>query len=92
MKQVVTMGEKHGVKFGCDEKTGEISIRAPCKKYRNVFSIKVPLMYPEQGVSFEFKASNFPDDIQHMFKAQTDEIVRRCEAGFFVFFNFYYLR
>ena len=79
------MGEKYGVKFGCDEKTGEISIRAPCKKYRNVFSIKVPLLYPEQGVSVEFKGSNFPEDIQHMFKAQTDEIVRRCEAGHFVF-------
>ena len=78
---MIAMGEKHGAKLGCDEKTGEISIRIPCKKYRNTFSIKVPLLYPEQGVCVEFKASYFPEDIQRIYKAQADEIVRRCEAG-----------
>ena len=49
MKQIIALGERSNCKIGCDENTGEILIRTPCKNYRNAFSIKVPLMYPEKG-------------------------------------------
>ena len=82
MKQIATLCESKGVKINCNEQSGEVAIGFTYKMYKQNFTLKVPLMYPEEGVSVEFKASNYPLDIQFMFKSQVDELIRRCLAGY----------
>ena len=48
--------------------------------YKQAIKLKVPPLYPEEGVLIEFLGSNFPVDIQYMFRCQgkvraTDEAV-----------------
>lgn len=81
MKQISTLVEGKG-QIGCDEKEGVISIRVGTGNYRQSMRLKVPYNYPEEGVQIEFLTSSYPYEIQNMFKSQTEEIVRRCEAGF----------
>lgn len=57
-------------------------MRLSCGEYKQNIKLKVPYNYPEEGVEVDFVSSNFPADIQLMFKSQAEEIVRRCEAGF----------
>jgi len=80
MKLVATLCEGKG-QLGCDEKEGVLHMRLSKDNYRQSIKLKVPPMYPEEGVQIEFLNSNFPPDIQWMFKAQAEEIARRCEAG-----------
>lgn len=81
MKQVGTLSEGKG-SLKVDEKEGVIRLRLTCGQYKQLISLKVPYDYPEQGAVIEFGASNYPADIQLMFKSQAEEIVRRCEAGY----------
>ena len=81
MKLVSTLCEGKG-QLGCDEKEGILHMRLSKDNYRQSIKLKIPPMYPEEGVEIEFLKSNFPTDIQWMFKAQAEEIARRCEAGF----------
>lgn len=80
MKQVATLCEGKGL-LGADEKEGALVMRLQCGKYRQNIKLKVPYNYPEEGVVIEFLTSNFPADIQYMFRSQGEEIVRRCVAG-----------
>lgn len=80
MKQVVTLCEGKG-QLGCDEKEGTLHMKLKCGDYYQGIKLIIPQMYPEEGVSIEFTTSNFPSDIMFMFKAQANEIVRRCESG-----------
>jgi len=82
LKQVASLCTDKGGRFSCDEKIGIINIFIPCGKYRQNFLVSIPEMYPEKAISVEIKSSNFPPDIQYMFKSQADELLRRCEAGF----------
>jgi hypothetical protein len=81
MKQVATLCEGKG-QLGVDEKEGVLQMRISTGKYRQNIKLKVPYNYPEVGVQIEFVSSNFPNDIQYMFKSQAEDIVRKCEAGF----------
>jgi hypothetical protein len=38
--------------------------------YRQAIKLKVPPLYPEDGVTVEFLGSNFPPEIQYMFRCQ----------------------
>ena len=38
--------------------------------YKQAIKLKVPPLYPEEGVHIEFLGSNFPEDIQYMFRCQ----------------------
>lgn len=82
MKQVAALCTEKGGRFGCDEKLGVLNISIPCGKYRQTIVVTVPEMYPEKAIAVEIKSSNFPQDIQFMFKSQADELLRRCEAGY----------
>lgn len=81
MKQIATLVEGKG-QIGVDEKEGVIQLRMKCNNYKQNIKLKVPYNYPVEGVQIEFLASNFPQDIQIMFKGQVDELVRKFEAGF----------
>ncbi len=90
IKQVMTLingGEgkvdptKSKGQIGADDKEGIIQLRLSCGQYRQNIKLKVPYNYPEEGVEIEFLTSNLPQEIQYMFKAQADEIVRKCESG-----------
>jgi len=81
MKQVATLCESKKVQLGADEKTGVLQMRIQTGKYRQIIKLTVPYNYPEDGVEIEFLTSNFPPEIQHVFKAQSEEIVRRCVSG-----------
>jgi len=81
MKAVANLCEGKG-QLGCDDKEGILHMRISKDNYRQSIKLKIPPMYPEEGVEIEFLNSNFPDDIQWMFKAQAEEIIRRCVAGF----------
>lgn len=81
MKQIATLMEGKG-QLGCDEKEGIIQIILIANKYRANIKLKVPYNYPEEGVNVEFVSSNFPVEIQYMFKSQTEELIRKLEAGF----------
>jgi hypothetical protein len=90
IKQVMTLvngGEgkvdpsKAKGQIGADEKEGVVQLRLSCGAYRQNIKLKVPYNYPEEGVEIEFLTSNLPQDIQYMFKAQAEDIVRKCEAG-----------
>ena len=80
MKQVFTLCEKHG-KCGADDKEGLVQLRLQSGSYRQVIQVRVPPSYPEEGVSVDFQASDFPHDIQLIYSAQADEISRRCVAA-----------
>ncbi len=80
MKSVAALCEGKGV-LGADEKEGVLQMRLTTGAYKQVIKLRIPLNYPEEGVQVEFLSSNFPVDIQFMFKSQAEEIVRRCEAG-----------
>jgi hypothetical protein len=81
MKQVATLCEGKGV-LSVDEKEGLLQLDLRNGKYRQQVKLRVPPDYPESGVRTEWLFSTFPQDIQYMHRSQTEEIVRRCEAGF----------
>lgn len=81
MKQVMTLCEGKGT-LGCDDKEGILQMRLTQGAYKQSIKLKIPPNYPEEGVEIEFLNSNFPYDLQYMYKSQAEEIVRRCEAGF----------
>ena len=81
MKQVMTLCEGKGT-LGCDDKEGVLQMRLTQGAYKQSIKLKIPPSYPEDGVEIEFLNSNFPMDLQYMYKSQAEEIVRRCEAGF----------
>lgn len=81
MKQIASLVEGKG-QIGIDEKEGVIQLRLKCNQYQQNIKLKVPYNYPVEGVVIEFLKSNFPQDIQIMFKGQVDELVRKFEAGF----------
>eukprot|EP01031_Cornospumella_fuschlensis_P041424 gene41424-50544_t len=80
MKQVAALCEGKG-QLGADEKEGVLQLRLHCDAYKLNVRLRVPALYPEEGVRVEVGSCNFPADIQLAFFAQADEIVRRCEAG-----------
>lgn len=80
MKLVAALCEGKG-QLGCDDKEGVLHMRLVKDNYRQSIKLRIPAMYPEEGVQIEFLNSNFPSDIQWMFKAQAEEVARRCEAG-----------
>lgn len=80
MKQVATICEGKG-KLGADEKEGLLHMQLKTGNYHQGVKLRVPAMYPEEGIQIEFTTSSFPADITYMFKSQAEEIVRRCEAG-----------
>eukprot|EP01036_Dinobryon_divergens_P025885 gene25885-34477_t len=80
IKQVLPLCEGKA-SMSADEKDGTIRMKMTSAGYYQVIKLKVPYLYPEEGVQIEFGASSFPSDIQHMFCAQASEIVRRCVAG-----------
>eukprot|EP01038_Epipyxis_sp_PR26KG_P006293 gene6293-8667_t len=81
MKQVATLCANKG-SLSVVDKEGLIRMKLQCGQYKQVIHLRIPLLYPEQGVEIEFISSNYPSQIQYMFKSQAEEIVRRCEAGF----------
>jgi ubiquitin-protein ligase len=81
VKQVMTLCEGKG-SLAADEKEGILTMKLTQGAYKQNIKLKIPHMYPEEGVEIEFAASNFHPDMQYMFKSQADEIVRRCIAGF----------
>ncbi len=81
MKSVMSLCEGKG-QIGADDKEGVISLRLQQGRYRQAIKLKVPPSYPEEGVAIEFTTSNFPADMQYMFRSQAEEIVRRCVSGF----------
>ena len=81
IKQVMTLCEGKG-NLSADDKEGVLTMRLAHGQYRQGIKLKVPAMYPEEGVQIEFTTSTFPADLQYMFRSQAEEIVRRCESGF----------
>jgi hypothetical protein len=81
LKQVTNLCEGKGA-WGVDEKEGVIQLRLQAGQYRQVVKIRVPVLYPEEGVKIEFTSSTFPADMQHMFRSQAEAIVCRCVSGF----------
>jgi hypothetical protein len=81
IKQVMTLCDGKGT-FGADDKEGILSVRLTSGRFKQSFKFKIPYNYPEEGVQIEFLSSNFPNEIQQMFKSQVEEIIRRCVAGF----------
>jgi hypothetical protein len=81
IKQVMALCEGKGA-LKAEEKDGVLSMRLVHGAYKQNIKLKVPPLYPEEGVELEFCGSNFPSDMQYMFKSQADEIIRRCIAGF----------
>ena len=45
-------------------------MRLTVGQYRQAIKLKVPPLYPEEEVTIEFITSNYPKDIQYMFKCQ----------------------
>lgn len=83
VKQVMTLCEGKG-NMSANEKEGLLRFRLREGEYRQDINIRIPYLYPEEGVEIEFlsSGSNFPTDIQNMYYSQAQEIVRRCVAGF----------
>jgi hypothetical protein len=71
MKQVAALCEGRG-QLGADEKEGILQLRLTEGAYRQTVKLKVPPMYPEEGVQVEFTTSNFPAAMQYMFRSQTE--------------------
>ena len=59
-----------------------LQLRLKQGMYRQSINVRVPELYPEEAVQIDIKQSSFPADISYMYKAQADEIARRCAAGF----------
>jgi hypothetical protein len=81
VKQVMTLCEGKG-NLSANEKEGLLRFRLREGNYRQPFNIRIPSLYPEEGVEIEFLPnSNFPVDIQNMYLSQAQELCRRCVAG-----------
>lgn len=80
MRQVAALCEGKG-QLRANETEGSLHLRLIQGSYEQSIILKVHPMYPEGGVSIEFTGSNFPADIQYMFRSQAEEIVRRCVIG-----------
>jgi hypothetical protein len=81
VKQVMTLCEGKGP-LSAEEKEGLLKFRLREGNYRQPFNIRVPFLYPEEGVEIEFlPQSNFPSEIQQIYLSQAQEIARRCVAG-----------
>ncbi len=81
VKQISTLCEGKG-QIGANEKEGIIQLRLRERNYRQAINLRVPANYPEEGVAVEITQSSFPLEILIMYKAQSDEISRRCVSGF----------
>ena len=80
VKQVITLCEGKG-QLGADDKEGVLTMKLKQNKYFQNIKLKIPQMYPEEGIEIEFTTSSFNNDMIYMFRSQAEEIVRRCEAG-----------
>lgn len=70
-------------KMRVNEKKGVIHLDIYHNQYRLSVDMTIPFMYPEDGLIIDIlSSSNFPYEMQQIFKAQADDIVRRCIAGF----------
>jgi hypothetical protein len=81
VKQIMTLCSGKG-KLGADEKEGVIHFRLTEGQYFHSFHVRVPPLYPEEGIEIHFTSSNFPEDIQNIYLSQAEEVCRRCVAGF----------
>ena len=45
-------------------------MRLKVGQYRQAIKLKIPPLYPEHGIVIEFLGSNFPADMQYMFRCQ----------------------
>jgi hypothetical protein len=83
VKQVNALCEGRGRgQIGAKEKEGLIQLRLQQGQYRQTVHLRVPEMYPEEGVVVDIVQSSFPGDVAHMFQSQAEEISRRCAAGY----------
>ena len=53
-----------------NEGQGVILLKLKVGNYHQGIKLTVPPLYPEEGVTIEFLSSNFPKDMQYMFKCQ----------------------
>lgn len=81
MKEINKLMEGKG-QIGCNEKEGIISIRLIANNYKFNVKLTIPENYPETGVQFEFLQTNIPADLIVPYKAISEELVKKCEAGF----------
>jgi hypothetical protein len=56
-----------------NEGQGVLQLRLKVGNYHQGIRLKVPPLYPEEGVAIEFLSSNFPKDIQYMFRCQGEQ-------------------
>ena len=63
MKKISTLCDGKG-QLSIDEKEGVLQIRLQEGRYKQTVKLKIPPMYPEEGVIVEFTASNFPQDVR----------------------------
>ena len=53
-----------------NEGQGVLQLKLKVGNYHQGIRLKVPPFYPEEGVAIEFLSSNFPKDMQYMFRCQ----------------------
>ena len=60
----------HHTTLAVNEGQGVLQLRLKVGNYHQGIRLKVPPLYPEEGVAIEFLSSNFPKDMQYMFRCQ----------------------
>jgi hypothetical protein len=60
----------HHTTLAVNEGQGVLQLRLKVGNYHQSIRLKVPPLYPEEGVAIEFLSSNFPKDMQYMFRCQ----------------------
>jgi hypothetical protein len=63
--------------LAADEKLGILHMKLQGGSYQQSIKLKIPPMYPEEGVLIEFTTSTFPKDMQYMFRSQAEEVYLR---------------
>ena len=61
---------RHHIILAVNEGQGVLQLRLKVGNYHQGIKLKIPPLYPEEGVTIEFLSSNFPKDMQYMFRCQ----------------------
>ena len=81
-RQLAALVTESGGQIGFDEQAGVITVRLRSGGFRTSFRLLVAADYPDVAVGIEDLRSNLPPPIWRSYRAQAEEAVRRCVAGF----------
>lgn len=74
---ILALCHTHHTPLAVNEGQGVLQLRLKVSNYHQGIRLKVPPLYPEEGVAIEFLSSNFPKEMQYMFRCQGERTYKQ---------------